>query len=97
MPDDQRTKNDDAMAWVERWYATPDAQPPGYWDALLAEIDATSEATVQNLAQVLQGYYDLPPGHPGRQGEAVLVPRAHLACMLALLQEAGAARRHDAS
>jgi hypothetical protein len=21
-----------AIAWVEQWYATPDDQPPGYWD-----------------------------------------------------------------
>jgi hypothetical protein len=27
-------KNAAAMAWLEQWYATPDAQPPGYWDAL---------------------------------------------------------------
>ena len=25
-------KNAAAIAWVEQWYATPDAQPPGYWD-----------------------------------------------------------------
>jgi uncharacterized phage-associated protein len=25
-------KNAAAIAWVEQWYATPDDQPPGYWD-----------------------------------------------------------------
>jgi hypothetical protein len=25
-------KNAAAIAWVEQWYATPDEQPPGYWD-----------------------------------------------------------------
>ena len=31
-------KNAAAIAWVEQWYATPDDQPPGYWDELEAEM-----------------------------------------------------------
>lgn len=30
----------DALAVLEQWYATPDDKPPGYWDALLEEIEA---------------------------------------------------------
>jgi uncharacterized phage-associated protein len=26
------SKNAAAIAWVEQWYATPDNQPPGFWD-----------------------------------------------------------------
>jgi uncharacterized phage-associated protein len=25
-------KNTAAIAWVQQWYATPDAQPPGFWE-----------------------------------------------------------------
>jgi len=31
-------KNAAAIAWVEQWYATPDDQPPEYWDELEEEI-----------------------------------------------------------
>ena len=29
-----------AIAWVEQWYATPETQPPGFWDALEALLMA---------------------------------------------------------
>lgn len=29
---ESQSKNAAAIAWVEQWYATPDDQPPGYWD-----------------------------------------------------------------
>lgn len=29
-----------ALDGLEQWYAMADAQPPGYWDALVAESDA---------------------------------------------------------
>jgi hypothetical protein len=29
---ESENKNAAAIAWVEQWYATPDDQPPGYWD-----------------------------------------------------------------
>jgi uncharacterized phage-associated protein len=29
---ENENKNAAAIAWVEQWYATPDDQPPGYWD-----------------------------------------------------------------
>jgi uncharacterized phage-associated protein len=29
---EKENKNAAAIAWVEQWYATPDDQPPGYWD-----------------------------------------------------------------
>lgn len=32
-------KNAAAIAWVEQWYATPDDQPPEYWDELEEEIE----------------------------------------------------------
>lgn len=45
-------KNTAALAMLEQWYATPDDQPPGSWDAL--------EAAIQ--AHVLQfGDEDTPP------------------------------------
>ena len=30
---EHENKNAAAIAWVEQWYATPDDQLPGYWDA----------------------------------------------------------------
>jgi uncharacterized phage-associated protein len=29
---ESENKNAAAIAWVEQWYATPDDQPPGYWE-----------------------------------------------------------------
>jgi hypothetical protein len=29
---ESKDKNAAAIAWVEQWYATPDTQPPHYWD-----------------------------------------------------------------
>jgi Antitoxin SocA-like, Panacea domain len=29
---ESENKNAAAIAWVQQWYATPDAQPPGFWE-----------------------------------------------------------------
>jgi uncharacterized phage-associated protein len=38
---EEHKKNQEAIALLDEWYATPDDKPPGYWDDLLAEIEAT--------------------------------------------------------
>lgn len=37
---EEDSKNAAALACIEQWYATPDDKPPGYWDALEADIAA---------------------------------------------------------
>jgi uncharacterized phage-associated protein len=41
---ESKNKNAAAIAWVEQWYATPDDQPPHYWDEL-EELLKTSPIT----------------------------------------------------
>jgi Helix-turn-helix domain len=53
--------NTAARAWVEQWYATPDAHPPGYWEALGAEIEANPVRLERALPGSESGREAWPP------------------------------------
>lgn len=40
-PEDPAQKNAAAIALLDEWYATPDDRPPGYWDELIRDIEAS--------------------------------------------------------
>ena len=81
MPDDQRTKNDDAMAWVERWYATPDAQPSGSWDALLARSTPPPRPRCGTSPRSSRATTTYPPAIPAGRARPCSCPEpAWLAC-----------------
>ena len=52
-----------AIAWVEQWYATPDEQPPGYWDAFEALLEVNPVSWEEPQERV--GGNEQPPTETG--------------------------------